>query len=47
MTSCIYCGNTVDTDHTKYRFFCNLNCKNKFLVTDYKTHPIWNTMKSR
>ena len=36
MRNCIYCGNVLLIK----RFFCNTKCKGKFLVTDYKTHPI-------
>ncbi len=42
MRSCIYCGSVILVK----RFFCNLKCKDKFLLTDYKTHPINNESKS-
>ena len=35
MRTCIYCGVSL---YIK-RFFCNSKCRDKFLITDYKTHP--------
>jgi len=41
MKTCIYCGTSVYK-----KIFCNIKCKNKFLVTDYRTHPINKDMRN-
>ena len=38
MVNCIYCGSIMP--YSIKMLFCNLKCKGKFLITDYKTHPI-------
>ena len=35
--NCIYCNDKIINN---FRLFCNIKCKDRFLIIDYKEHPI-------
>lgn len=35
--NCIYCNNKILNN---FKLFCNIKCKDRFLIIDYKEHPI-------
>ena len=35
--NCIYCNDKIINN---FRLFCNIKCKVRFLIIDYKEHPI-------